>query len=75
MHRKIFLPIILTLSLASPFVYADISKDDNQTTATFKTQDGKEVRCIINPEDVHVVKGLEQGEKLQLCDFEDGSCS
>ncbi|KTC65590.1 Uncharacterised protein (plasmid) [Legionella adelaidensis] len=42
------------------------SSSEKETTATFKTQDGKTIRCMIHPNDKVNFYQIKQGENVKL---------
>ncbi|WP_133128831.1 hypothetical protein [Legionella nagasakiensis] len=63
--RLFVIPTVLSLALASFFVFA-ADTENKEVMATFKTQDGKEIRCLVHPDDKGVAGGLTKGDKIEL---------
>ncbi|GGI77482.1 hypothetical protein [Legionella impletisoli] len=66
MMTKTLLATFLGLALTSSFAFAIDKKDDNHMMATFKTDDGKSIGCVVRKEDQAKFIGLKQGEKVSL---------
>ncbi|WP_133127193.1 hypothetical protein [Legionella nagasakiensis] len=64
MKIRLLVPILLTLSLSSLAFAADIEEKDKWIT--LKTQDGKEVRCMVHPEDHAATQSIKKGDNVQL---------
>ncbi|KTC66297.1 Uncharacterised protein (plasmid) [Legionella adelaidensis] len=65
MKAKLLVPLLFTFFLGIPLTYAD-SSTEKQTTATFKTEDGKTIRCMVHPEDRENLSQVKSGEKVKL---------
>ncbi|KTC65589.1 Uncharacterised protein (plasmid) [Legionella adelaidensis] len=69
---KTLIASIFACSLAMPLAYADTSTE-KQTMATFQTQDGKTVRCMVHPDDKEHFSKIKSGDTVKLmtlCDDE-----
>ncbi|WP_133130607.1 hypothetical protein [Legionella yabuuchiae] len=66
MMIKSILATFLGLALTSSFAFAD-KTDDKGMMATFKTEDGKQIRCLVHKDDHAVVQAV-VGEKVKLDD-------
>lgn len=61
--RLLVIPTVLSLALASSFVFA-ADTESKAMTATFTTKDGKQIRCQVHPDDKSVVSGLKKGDDV-----------
>lgn len=63
--RLLVIPTVLSLTLASSFVFA-ANTEKKDVTVTFTTQDGKHIRCQVHPDDVKVAGDLKKGDSVSL---------
>ncbi|GGI82460.1 hypothetical protein [Legionella impletisoli] len=67
MMTKKLLATFLGLAFASSIAFAlDKTKDDKHLMATFKTDDGKAIRCLVNKGDQHKMRDAKAGSILML---------
>ncbi|WP_133130685.1 hypothetical protein [Legionella yabuuchiae] len=64
MMTKRILATLLCLALASAFAFTKKTQDDKGVMATFKTDDGKEIRCWVDKDDLEVIKGVKGRDVL-----------
>ncbi|HAT9776971.1 TPA: hypothetical protein JBD69_13280 [Legionella pneumophila subsp. pneumophila] len=60
--RLLFIPALLSFGLISSLAQA-ADTENKQTTATFKTQDGKTIECLMAPE---VGKDVKTGDMMEM---------
>ncbi|WP_133130007.1 hypothetical protein [Legionella yabuuchiae] len=66
MMTKKILATCLGLALTSSFAFANEAGEDKGVMATFKTEDGKQIRCLVHPDDKDVLREVRKGSKVQL---------
>ncbi|KTC65804.1 Uncharacterised protein (plasmid) [Legionella adelaidensis] len=65
MRITVLIASLCTIALCSPLSHAATSSKQ-ETTATFKTEEGKTIRCIIHPEDVIQFSQVKNGTNVKL---------
>ncbi|WP_133130684.1 hypothetical protein [Legionella yabuuchiae] len=58
MMTKRILATFLGLALTSAFAFANEIQDNKELWATFKTDDGKQIRCLVHQDDHEVIRGM-----------------
>ncbi|GGI80777.1 hypothetical protein [Legionella impletisoli] len=56
---------VLSFALANSFAFA-VEHDKKEVVATFKTEEGKEIRCLVHQDDKKIAETMQQGAILQL---------
>ncbi|WP_133130006.1 hypothetical protein [Legionella yabuuchiae] len=66
MMTKKILATCLGLALTSSFAFANEAGEDKGVMATFKTEDGKQIRCLVHRDDRDVLTGVRKGQVVRL---------
>ncbi|KTC65803.1 Uncharacterised protein (plasmid) [Legionella adelaidensis] len=72
MKANVLVVAIGVVALFTSSSYASVTSE-KQTVATFKTENGNTVRCLVHPEDVNQFSQIKSGTSVKLMGCPDGS--